>query len=395
MSERTALTRRSALLSGAGLGFTLLASRSGAEQAAFGDRKLVVLVLRGAMDGLSFMPPLADPDYPALRGEIAIAPNQALKLDGQFGLHPKLTKVHELAGMGQARFAPAAAIPQRIRSHFEAQDLLETGGAQLYAASTGWLNRALQVAQRRQAIRALSVGGETPLILRGPVQPDSWSPGGKLNANSGRVATTLQDLYAKDPLLGPALASGLKTEAMADALNGGAPLRGNDVKAFAATAAKFLVAPGGPSIAVLSLDGFDTHARQGAANGLLASRLQILDDVVDGLRQGLGPAWSKAVVVAATEFGRTARINGTGGTDHGTASTVLVAGGALKAGAILGDWPTLQQAKLFENRDLAPTLDVRSVFKTVLAEHMGLPRRDLDLAVFPNSEGAPYLAGLV
>jgi uncharacterized protein (DUF1501 family) len=390
-------SRRSILASAlaAGVGATFLGVANGAAAADFAAKKLVVIIQRGACDGLSLAPPVGDPDYAPLRGEIAIPKDKVLMLDGQFGLHPKLVKLHGLVQSGQARIAPAVAIPQRIRSHFEAQDLLETGGAQLYTSTTGWLNRTLQAAQPGRTIAALSIGAQEPLILRGPVQAQSWSPGGKMNGQTNRVANALMDLYAGDPLLGPALATGLQTEAQADVINGGKPLNGADVQAFAVTAAKFLAAPGGPSIAVLSLDGFDTHANQGNDNGQLAGRLSLVDNVIAGLQSGMGEQWKDTVVVMATEFGRTARINGTKGTDHGTASCMVLAGGALKAGGIVGDWPTLQQAKLFENRDLAPTLDVRSVFKGVLADHMGLDKRRLETAVFPNSAEAPPVQGLI
>jgi uncharacterized protein (DUF1501 family) len=202
-------------------------------------------------------------------------------------------------------------------------------------------------------------------------------------------------------MLGRAFASGMQTEAMAENLSGGEamakvpgqPQRG--AREYAVTTAKFLTQDGGPSIAVVSLDGYDTHANQGGVNGQLANHLKTLDDVVDGLHEGLGAAWSNTVVIAVTEFGRTARINGTGGTDHGTASTMILAGGALKRGGIVGDWPTLADAKLFENRDLAPALDVRQVFKGVLSEHMGLDARALDRDVFPDSATAPALDGLI
>jgi uncharacterized protein (DUF1501 family) len=390
-SRRTVLS--SALA--AGVGATFLGVANGAVAADFARKKLVVIIQRGACDGLSLAPPIGDPDYHALRGDIAIPTDKALALDSQFALHPKLVKLHAIVQSGQARIAPAVAIPQRIRSHFEAQDLLETGGAQLYSSTTGWLNRTLQAAQPGRTIAALSIGPQEPLILRGPVQAQSWSPGGKLNGQTNRVANALMDLYAGDSLLGPALATGLQTEAQADIINGGKPLNGADVQAFAITAAKFLVAPGGPSIAVLSLDGFDTHARQGAAEGQLAQRLSLVDNVMAGLQTGMGDQWKDTVVVMATEFGRTARINGTFGTDHGTASCMVLAGGALKGGGIVGDWPTLQQAKLFENRDLAPTLDIRSVFKGVLAEHMGVDHRALDTVVFPNSADAQPVKGLI
>ena len=393
MSDPVHPSRRAALKFAGALGVTFLAAPALADDAA--RRKLVVIVCRGAMDGLSVSPPLGDANYERLRGPIAIPADKVLKLDGDFGLHPKLAGIHDLALAGQARIAPAVAIPQRIRSHFEAQDLLETGGDRLYEATTGWLNRALAHQGRGAPITALSIGAQSPLILKGPVQTQSWSPGGKMTTDINRVSSILQDLYRADPLLGPALASGLQTEATADALDGGVSSNARDVKGFAVTAGKFLTAEGGPSVAVLSLDGFDTHANQGAAEGQLANRLKTLDDVVDGLRQGLGPAWSQTVVVAVTEFGRTAHVNGTGGTDHGTASTLILAGGNLKRGGVIGDWPTLRDAALFENRDLAPTLDVRQVFKGVLADHLGLDRRVLDNQVFPNSRGAMAVTGLV
>lgn len=391
------LSRRGVIASAvaAGVGATFLGVAGGAAAADFARKKLVVIIQRGACDGLSLAPPIGDPDYHPLRGDIAIPTDKVLPIDSQFGLHPKLVKVHALLQSGQARIAPAVAIPQRIRSHFEAQDLLETGGAQLYSSTTGWLNRTLQAAQPGRTIAALSIGPQEPLILRGPVQAQSWSPGGRMNGATNRVAAALMDLYADDHLLGSALATGLQTEAQADLINGGKPLSGADVQAFANTAAKFLTAPNGPSIAVLSLDGFDTHARQGAVEGQLAQRLSVVDNVIAGLQTGMGDQWKDTVVIMATEFGRTARINGTAGTDHGTASCMVLAGGALKAGGIIGDWPTLQNAKLFENRDLAPTLDVRSVFKGVLIDHMGMDRRALDTTVFPNSAEAQPARGLI
>ncbi|WP_174300329.1 DUF1501 domain-containing protein [Caulobacter sp. S45] len=387
-------SRRGLLSLGASLGMTFLAAPVLADPLS-ARRKLVVIVCRGAMDGLSVSPPLGDRDYAALRGPIAIAPDKVLKLDADFGLHPKLATVHALAQSGQARIAPAVAIPERIRSHFEAQDLLESGGARVYDVTTGWLNRALAASSRDGRVTAISVGPEEPLILRGPSPVQSWSPGGRQSADLGRITTTLQDLYKHDPILGPALASGLQTEATADTLNGGQTIVAKDARALAVTAGRFVASDGGPSIAVLQLDGFDTHASQGAAEGQLANRLKALDDVVAGLKEGLGPAWGQTVVVTATEFGRTAHVNGTGGTDHGTASTLILAGGALKPGGIVGDWPTLEQSKLFEARDLAPTLDVRQVFKGLLQDHMGVDRAALDSRIFPDSGAAAPVANLV
>ena len=389
-------TRRGILALGTGVTLSYLGGgQAFGQDGAAAQRKMVVIICRGAMDGLNTAPPVGDRGYAALRGGLALKPESVLKIDDTFSLHPKLAATYALLQQGQARIAPAVAIPERIRSHFEAQDLLESGGARLYGATTGWLNRTLTTMQATRPVKALSIGPQEPLILRGPFQADSWSPGGKVGTSTSRIATQLQELYKTDALLGPALSAGLATEKQADALSGGSPLRGGDVKAFAETAARFLTADGGPSIAVLNVDGFDTHANQGAETGLLATRLQLLDQVIDGLHKGLGPTWDQTVVVVATEFGRTARVNGTQGTDHGTASTLILAGGALKSGGVVGDWPTLQEAKLFENRDLAPTLDIRSVFKGLLQDHLGVDRRSLDSRVFPDSAIAAPVQGLV
>jgi uncharacterized protein (DUF1501 family) len=406
------LPSRRSLLAGAGaLGFSA-AFPAPLAFAAETDRKLIMIVCRGGMDGLSVAPPVGDPDYAGLRGPIALDA-KALKLDETFALHPALGAVHALAQAGQARIAPAIATPDRARSHFEAQDVLESGAPAVYGASSGWLNRAVEALAPSRKVAALSVGPTAPLILRGKAPYESWSPGRPVDANA-RLPTLLQDLYRNDPLLGPALARGLQADAMGQvamsaagasmAASGQLPtdaaaalLRpGQDAaRQLGATLAGFLREPGGPQIAALSLDGFDTHANEGAAQGQLAARLAYLDAALDGIHTGLGPAWASTVVLVATEFGRTARANGTGGTDHGTASTALVLGGGLKPGGIIGDWPTLKASALFEDRDLRPTVDMRSLFKGVLAEHLGVERAALDQAVFPDSADARPLTALV
>lgn len=422
-------SRRTALGAAAGLGLSvsfLGRAAHAATDGALARKKLVIIVCRGGMDGLSVSPPVGDPDYASLRKAIAIAPfgapDGALPLDDTFGLHPSLKAVHRLAIAGQARIAPAVATPDRARSHFEAQDVLESGGTLVYGTPSGWLNRTLTALAPTRKVEALSVGVEAPLILRGPVQAASWSPGG-LQTRDDRLPVILADLYAHDPLLGPALAGGLQTQSMAKAASSlamaqqqsetptdgmatamdasaGRPapanLGGNPqaVRAAGVTVAKFMTADNGPRIVAISVDNFDTHANQGTARGLLATRLTYLDNLLDGLSDGLGPEWSNTVVVAATEFGRTAHVNGTNGTDHGTASTALVLGGGLKRRGIIGDWPTLQSAKLFESRDTAPTLDMRALFKGVLVEHLGVERRVLDTAIFPDSAGVAPAVGV-
>lgn len=421
------LTRRSLLAAGGGLGISLnLLARPGfAATDAAAKRKMVVIICRGAMDGLSVTPPVGDPDYVALRGPIALAPvgqpGGVLPYDSMFGLHPKLTTVGRLASAGQVRIAPSIAIPDRARSHFEAQDVLESGAGTVYGAQSGWLNRALAAMGPEHKVQAISVGTQAPLILRGSEVTAAWSPG-KAFAGSPRLPDLLADLYANDPMLSNALASGLRTASMVDdamaeaaaAMSLGGPAMDNAMSRAAAakaapvtaqgldgarkigsTLAGLLTQPDGPSIAAVSLDGFDTHANQGAADGQLANRLVYMDAVIDGLHRGLGPAWSDTVVVVATEFGRTARVNGTRGTDHGTASTALVLGGGLKKGGIIGDWPGLKQTALYENRDLAPTMDMRTLFKGVLADQYGLDKRALDTLVFPDSVAAAPLGGLL
>jgi uncharacterized protein (DUF1501 family) len=389
-------SRRSALRLGLGLGASVTFMGAPALAAGTTSPKLVVIICRGAMDGLSVSPPANDARYLELRRSIAITPDKALKLDSDFGLHPKLVNLQRLALAGQARIAPAVAWPVHIRSHFEAQDLLETGADRLYGVQTGWLNRTVAALGEERPARAIAVSPQAPLILQGSAGYDTWSPGAQFTPAGSRLAGLLQELYQSDPVLGPAFAAGLAVEHEAMALNAKGPaLKANVARDFATAAARFLGDPGGPAIAVISLEGFDTHAGQGAAEGQLANRLANLDDVLAGLETGLGSDWARTAVVVATEFGRTARINGTGGTDHGTASTLIVAGGAIRGSGIIGDWPGLGAGQLFEDRDTAPTLDMRRVFKTLVVEHLGVDRRIADTRVFPESRDAAPIAGLV
>ncbi len=386
---------RRRLLAAASAGVGLAFAGRVAAQTGGPANKLVVVIARGAMDGLSVTVPYADPNYVPLRGGLAIAApgeaNGALALSEGFGLHPALAGLHDLYGRGQMRFAPAVALPVRIRSHFDAQDVLENGGEGVRQQSDGWLNRAIGAAGGT-SLKGLSIGAQTPLILRGDAPVSSWAPGG-LVRDGDRIASLLQDLYVEDPMLGQNLARGLATEQLVSMEGGDQRLRRNDVQGLGQAVARLMTGPEGADIVAVSLDGWDTHAGQRAQ---LQTRLTGLDQLVTGLRDGLGDAWSRTAVIVATEFGRTARANGTQGTDHGTGSSLLLAGGAVKRGGPIGDWPTLADNRLFENRDLAPTLDIRSVFKGVLRDHMGLDRAALDARVFPGSAAeAPAMDGLV
>lgn len=387
------------LLAAASAGVGLAFAGRVAAQTNGPANKLVVVIARGAMDGLSVTVPYGDANYVPLRGGLAIpAPgeaNGALALGEGFGLHPALAGLHDLYGAGQMRFAPAVGLPVRIRSHFDAQDVLENGGEGLRQQTDGWLNRAI-VAAGGASLKGLSIGAQTPLILRGDAPVSSWAPGGQVRGGD-RIASLLQDLYVEDPMLGQNLARGLATEELVgqgqnmDGEDG--RLRRNDVRGLGRAVARLMSGAEGADIVAVSLDGWDTHAGQRAQ---LQTRLTGLDQLVTGLKDGLGDAWSRTAVVVATEFGRTARANGTQGTDHGTGSSLLLAGGAIKRGGPIGDWPTLADNRLFENRDLAPTMDIRSVFKGVLRDHMGVDRAALDARVFPGSAAEAHaMDGLV
>lgn len=387
-----ALNRRFLLAAAAGGATLAFAGRVSAGTAA--RNKLVVVIARGAMDGLSVTVPYADPNYAALRGGLAIAaPGEeggALELAERFGLHPALTGLHTLYGQGQMRFAPAVALPVRVRSHFDAQDVLENGGEGLRQQTDGWLNRAISAAGGT-SLKGLSIGAQTPLILRGEAAVSSWAPGGRVFGDD-RIVSQLQDLYADDPFLAGNMALGLATEAQAAMDGDGTPVPRDDPQRLGMAAARLMTGEDGADVVAISLDGWDTHAGQ---KGQLQRRLGGLDQFVDGMREGLGVSWLRTIIVIATEFGRTVRANGTQGTDHGTGSSLLLVGGALKRGGLIGDWPTLAENRLFEDRDLAPTLDIRSVFKGVLRDHTGLDRRSLDHHVFPGSGSeAPVIEGV-
>ena len=391
----TPTLNRRHLLAAASAGVGLAFAGKVAAQTRGPSNKLVVVIARGAMDGLSVTVPYGDPNYVPLRAGLAIgAPgeaNGALALSEGFGLHPALSGLHGLYAQGQMRFAPAVALPVRIRSHFDAQDVLENGGEGLRQQTDGWLNRAI-VAAGGTAVKGLSIGAQTPLILRGAAPVSSWAPGGQVRGGD-RIASLLQDLYVEDPMLGQNLARGLATEERVGMEGGDQPVRRNDVQGLGRAVARLMTGSEGADVVAVSLDGWDTHAGQRAQ---LQTRLTGLDQLVMGLKDGLGENWPRTALIVATEFGRTARANGTQGTDHGTGSSLLLAGGAVKRGGPIGDWPTLADDRLFENRDLAPTLDIRSVFKGVLRDHMGLDRAALDTRVFPGSAAeAPVMDGLV
>jgi uncharacterized protein (DUF1501 family) len=362
--------------------------------------RFVLAIQRGAMDGLHAVPPYADPHYRALRGNLALAENggaeDMLDLDGRFGLHPKLPELKSWYDRGELLVVHAVATPYRERSHFDGQDLLENGTAQPHAGNSGWLNRAIGLMGGGDRRLGLALGPDVPLALRGETPVVSWAPE-KLPAAAPDFLNLVQAMYAKQPALQAVLRQAVDADQMAEAAIGGqsgmAVLRpGNAARILAQSGGKLLAQANGPRIAVLELQGWDTHTNQ---NGRMAAALQQMNDALAALKAALGPAWSKTVVMTATEFGRTARPNGSNGTDHGTATALFLGGGAVEGKRVLANWPGLDSAQLYQNRDLAPTADFRSVAKAVLRAHLGIPLDALDRVVFPQSAGAKPMAALL
>jgi uncharacterized protein (DUF1501 family) len=419
------LPRRRFLHLGLAAGGAAFAARYAFAAPAAGDARFIFIILRGALDGLSAVPPWGDPDYARLREQLAIgAPGTAggaLALDGHFGLNPGLAFVHEAYGAREALVLHAVATPYRERSHFDGQDVLESGLSRPHATEVGWLNRAvaaLPAGGVHGAQLGVALGQNVPLVLRGPAAIASWSPS-KLPDIDDDTLQRIADRYASDPLLSQRLADALASDHIASesaaasasmnamaqpdmsAAAGGAapgvyaarPANGRYLETVR-TAAGFLKREDGPAVAVFDTTGWDTHFNEGGAQGQLTQRLGALDGALRTLRESLGPTWSRTVVLIATEFGRTAAANGTRGTDHGTGAAALLLGGAVQGGRVVCDWPGLSERMLYQGRDLRATLDLRSVIKSVLRDHLQISTRTLDTQVFPDAT-LPYTPDLI
>ena len=395
------MTSRRDILKSIGLGTLATGLPALAFANADTDARLVLVILRGAVDGLALAAPYGDGNYRKHRGELALpAPGGdagTLKLDGMFALHPALSGIHRDFRNGDALLVHAVASPYRERSHFDGQDVLENGAANVGALRDGWLNRAIApLGGSLGSEHAVAMGQNTPLVLRGSNSVTSWAPSGMPDAQDSTLRR-LQDLYADDEFFATRLTQALKSQEIAGNM-GGSRSRGNEAARFRElmrSTARFLTAPDGPRIAVTELSGWDTHANQGAAAGALANRFAMLDAGLSELRNSLGSTWSSTVVAVVTEFGRTVRVNGTRGTDHGTGTAAILTGGAVAGGRVIADWPGLAEKQLYEGRDLMPTTDLRSVFKGVLAEHLLLRESFIEESVFPDSSGARLLDGIV
>jgi uncharacterized protein (DUF1501 family) len=402
------ISRRGLL--GAGVSFYAWAHMSRIASAAGArDPRLLVVILRGALDGLSAVPPISDPVYADLRGEIAIGKEgefAALPLDGFFALHPAMKTFARLYKEKKASVVHATATSYRERSHFDGQDLLESGYDRPGKLDSGWLNRALLAMPSGGRINprgGLGIGPATPLILRGSAPVMGWAP--QIVANAGDdLAARVLDLYQhRDPVLAKALRAGLDTDKMAKAQGlsgdmarpqgGSADPRG--MVQAAQGAARLLVSTDGPRVAALSFDGWDTHANQGGATGRLANLLGGLDGAFAAFEEVLKPVWKDTAIVVVTEFGRTARVNGTVGSDHGTGTVAFLLGGAIAGGSMIADWPGLREPALLDNRDLKPTTDLRVILKGLLHDHLGISAAKLADTIFPASEGLAPMKGLI
>ena len=406
--------RRSLLQAGAAAGLGLLAPLAGlqlvnaAGAAVPGGPRLVLVILRGGLDGLAAVPAIGDPAFADARGALGRFASPALPLDGLLALHPALPGLHRLYGQGELLVLHATGLPYRERSHFDAQQVLESGVERPFALDTGWLGRALA----GNGHKGIAFQSAVPLVLRGHAGIDTWAPSTRPDPAPDLVAR-LGRLYADDTALASALAlaqalrvdgampaaaaaSG-QASAMLAGANTAAPARQAAPVLLARQAAAFVAAPDGPQAAVLELGGWDSHANQAADGGPLVNNLRLLDNTLAALREGLtapgsGDVWRRTVVLVVTEFGRTVAINGTLGTDHGTGGAAFVLGGAVQGGRVLADWPGLAPAQRNDGRDLRITTDLRAVFKTVLTDHLGLPAALVANTLLPGSSSLPRLA---
>lgn len=352
--------------SAVGAGAILVAPRMALATVAT-DRRFVFIIQRGAADGLNIVIPYADPAYARLRGALAIDPAMATRLDGTFALHPSLSETAKMFGQNQALFVHAVASPYRDRSHFDGQNVLETGGMQPYQRTDGWLNRLVAMLPKTRDSKsgdgAIALAATVPMALRGSAEVTSYGPSA-LPTASDDLMLRVGQLYGEDPQLHPLWTAALAAQRLA-----GDGVTKPDPASLGALTARFLTKPDGPRIAMLETGGWDTHSGQ---QGRLATQLKGLDTLLAALRDGLGPIWAQTTVLIATEFGRTAAANGTGGTDHGTGSVAMLVGGAVRGGRVIADWPGLSPSALYQNRDLRPTAGMDALIAGAAGASLGL-----------------------
>lgn len=348
-----------------------------------GDSLFLLVLLRGGLDGLHVLPPVGDGAYARARGPLAIA--DGLKLDATFALHPAMQTARQWYGEKQLLPVVAIAPPYRQRSHFDAQDCLENGTAIPRGARDGWLGRCVAALP---GVDGLAVASVMPLAMRGSVRAGNWSPPLPEDVDP-LLLQQLQPLYAQDTQLADAFAQAVQG---GDAMAAGADARGRmQLPQALREAATRMARNDGPRIGFVEDSGWDTHRNQAP---VLARKLAELDAGLAAARTGFGAAWARTTLLVVTEFGRTAAVNGTAGTDHGTGTVALLAGGTVRGGRIAGDWPGMGAAQLNDGRDVRATSDLRGLFKAVLATQLRLPEAALETRVFPDSCQVAPLAGV-
>jgi len=351
------------------------------------DRRFVFIVQRGAADALGTLAPTGDPAFAGLRGAFAQDFAGGARVGDFFTLHPNLAEAGRLYAAREALFVHAIASPYRERSHFDGQNILETGGHAAYALRDGWMNRLLGLLAGAER-RAIAVSATVPVVLRGDREVGSYAPSALPEA-SDDLLTRVGAMYERDPALHGAWEQAMQTREMAGDLAGGGRQNGG---ATGALAARLLGGTEGARIAVIETGGWDTHANQ---RGRLGFALRGLDAMIGALKGGLGAEWRRTLVLVATEFGRTAAPNGTGGTDHGTGAMAMLFGGAVDGGRVLADWPGLGASSLHDGRDLRPTMALDALIAGAAAEHFGLDPARAGRLLFPNAAALRPAAGLI
>ncbi len=350
-----------------------LAGHSGAALAqsgaasAYTGRRLLVLLLRGGMDGLTAIPPIGDPQLASLRA--SLIPQPLLRGNDFFGVHPALPTLATLMAEGQAVAVHGSGFGYTGRSHFEGQDIMQSGLPKPYVSASGWIGRAMERANLGSSV-AISI--PMPLILRGDSRAETQFPNW-MQAPSRELYETVDRLWSDDADLSPygkRLATGRRE--MGTMNPGGAFQQRRSPAGLAREAAMRMRQADGPMVGLIDFNGFDTHSSQGAAEGTHASKLKMIDDVLQSFRETMGPRWGDTLVLTVTEFGRTAAENGTTGTDHGWGGCILAAGGLVKTSGVVADWPGLDKARLFEGRDLKVTIDAAAVYARALQAVFGL-----------------------
>lgn len=385
MSHAPILGRRTVLGGGAVAMLASLAPRMAFARAAT-DRRFVFVIQRGAADGLATIAPTGDPAYAAVRGAFAQDLAGGQRLGDFFTLHPSLAQTGQLFAAREALFVHAVASPYRERSHFDGQNVLETGGNAAYVLRDGWLNRLLGLLPPAEA-RATALAATVPMVLRGAHEVGSYAPSALPDASDDLLARVAA-LYQADPQLHGLWSQAMQTRMLAGDMAEG---RGQNGAALGALAAR-LLGEEGARIAVIETGGWDTHTNQ---RGRLGIQLRNLDGLIGALKSGLGPAWGNTLVLVATEFGRTAAPNGTGGTDHGTGAAAMLLGGAVAGGRVLADWPGLATGQLYEGRDLRPTMALDALIASALASHFRLDFAPTMARLFPNGQKGRPIEGLV